>query len=62
MHLATRILVLGALVTLGALPALASTTVTLQNGRNGYVGTTDAWLDASLTRDNYGGAPDLRVR
>jgi hypothetical protein len=62
MHLATRILVLGALVTLGALPALAATTVTLQNGRNGYTGTTDAWLDASQARDNYGGAPDLRVR
>ena len=43
-------------------PALAATTITLQNGLNGYAGTTDAWLDASQTRDNYGGAPDLHIR
>lgn len=62
MRLVTPLLLLGSFLALGALPALAATTVTLQNGRNGYTGTTDAWLDASQTRDNHGGAPDLRVR
>lgn len=62
MNVLSRLLVLGSIVGLAALPAAAATTVTLQNGLNGYVGTTDTWLDESSARDNYGGAPDLRVR
>lgn len=62
MHLATRLLAVACLLALTVAPAMASSTVVLQNGLNGYVGTTDNWLDASLTRDNYGAAPDLRVR
>jgi hypothetical protein len=60
-----RLLVLGLLISLCAVPAAAaptSTTITLQNGLSGYAGTTDTWLDASQTRDNYGGAAALDIR
>jgi hypothetical protein len=43
-------------------PAFASNVITLQQGLDGYTGCTDAWLDESLTRDNYGGAPNLRIQ
>jgi hypothetical protein len=59
---ATRIMVFTWAIAVSCSPALAATTITLQNGLNGYAGTTDAWLDASQTRDNYGGAPDLHIR
>jgi hypothetical protein len=62
MRLSTRLLVLGFILTLTALPAAAATTVTLQNGLNGYAGTTDTWLDKSSVRDNYGGGPELHIR
>ena len=58
----TRIIVFAWAAAMLCSPALAAITVTLQNGLNGYAGTTDAWLDASQTRDNYGGAPDLQIR
>jgi len=57
----TILLVAGAALAL-CTPALAATTVTLQNGLDGYAGTADAWLDASQVRDNNGGAPDLHVQ
>jgi hypothetical protein len=59
---AIRICALALAVAALCSPAFASTTITLQQGLNGYAGTTDAWLDASLERDNYGGAPNLRIR
>jgi hypothetical protein len=59
---ATRIIVFAWAAAMLCSPALAATTITLQDGLNGYAGTTDAWLDASQTRDNYGGAPDLQIR
>jgi autotransporter-associated beta strand protein len=39
-------------------------TVTLQQGRSGYTGTTDAWLNESSSyRDNnYGGDTELRIK
>jgi len=58
----TRIIMFAWAAATLCLPALAATTITLQNGLNGYAGTTDAWLDASQSRDNYGGAPDLQIR
>jgi hypothetical protein len=58
----TRIMVFAWAAAMFYSPVLAATTITLQNGLNGYAGTTDAWLDASQTRDNYGGAPDLQIR
>jgi hypothetical protein len=64
MHL-LRLLVLSAVLALCAGTADAapiSTTLTLQNGLNGYTGTTDTWLAATAVRDNYGGAADLRIR
>jgi hypothetical protein len=42
-------------------PALA-TTITLQQGVNGYTGCTDAWLDESLPRYNYGGSATLHCQ
>ncbi|MBN2561006.1 MAG: DNRLRE domain-containing protein [Phycisphaerae bacterium] len=53
---------LAMLVVLVCSPALGSTTITLQQGLNGYTGTTDAWLDESLGRRNYGGDPELLVK
>ncbi len=50
------------LVLLIASPVFAWTEITLQQGTNGYSGTTDAWLNESLTRDNYGGSANLRVQ
>ncbi len=61
MHLATRLLVLACLLV-APVAAVASTIVVLQNGSNGYVGTSDNWLDASLPRDNHGASPDLHVQ
>ena len=62
MTIATRVILLALATALLCPPALAESTITLQNGLNGYAGTSDAWLDASQTRDNYGGAPDLHIR
>lgn len=59
---ATRVLIPALVaVSLGA-SSLSATTVTLQQGLNGYTGCTDSWLDESLTSDNYGGAPNLRIQ
>jgi len=53
---------LAVLVAMITSPAFAWTEITLQQGLNGYQGTTDAWLNDSLVRHNYGGAPDLRIQ
>jgi hypothetical protein len=62
MATATRIMVFAWAIAMLCPPVVTAGTVTLQNGLNGYTGTTDAWLDASQARDNYGGAPDLHIR
>lgn len=62
MRLATRLLVLACLAVVPIAPAFAVTTVTLQNGWNGYAGTADNWLAAGQAHDNHGGATDLRIR
>ena len=62
MSRATGILMFACAAALLCSPALAASTITLQDGLNGYAGTTDSWLDASQVRDNYGGAPDLHIR
>ncbi len=52
-----------ALALFAAMPRPApAATVTLQQGARGYTGTTDAWLDESQKRDNYGADPTLRVQ
>ena len=58
----TKLYWLAVLVAMITSPAFAWTEITLQQGLNGYQGTTDAWLNHSLVRHNYGGAPDLRIQ
>ena len=42
--------------------ALAQTTVTLQQGLNGYTGSTDAWLWSGAADTNYGGETDWKMQ
>jgi hypothetical protein len=44
-----------------AVPALADTLV-LQNGLNGYAGTTDAWLDESRSHYNFGSTQSFEMK
>lgn len=62
MRKATGILVLTLAMAVLWAPSLSAVTLTLQQGVNGYAGTTDAWLDESLETDNYGGAANLRIQ
>jgi hypothetical protein len=41
---------------------VAAQTITLQQALNGYTGTSDAWLEQSSPRANYGGSQDLHMR
>lgn len=42
--------------------ATGATTLTLQNGLNGYAGTADAWLDDSYEGRNYGSSATLELK
>jgi hypothetical protein len=43
-------------------PGLAQTTVTLQQGQNGYTGTMDTYIDQFLPTDSFGTIDRLEVR
>jgi len=55
-----RLASLGVIAATGTLAL--GTTIALQQGLNGYGGTTDAWLDESAKLDNNGGSNELRVQ
>src|SRR6185436_2005275 len=44
------------------MPALAQTTVTLQQGLNSYTGTTDTWLWSGGPDINHGGEDEWQMR
>ncbi len=58
----TVYLALAAVLIAGTAQVASANTVVLQQGLSGYSGTTDAWLDESQKRDNYGGSPEFQVR
>ena len=62
MRMSARTYVLAGIAVLFRASAALAMTVTLQQGLNGYAGTTDAWLDESSYRHNNGGSIDLRVQ
>jgi len=56
-------LVSGFLGALGwSVPALAQTTVTFQQGKNGYSGAMDTYIDQFMPTDFYGGVERIEVR
>lgn len=50
------------LLILGSAASLPAATVALQQGLNGYSGTTDAWCNEGARHDNYGADTNLQVK